>query len=129
MESHEEKELIAEVNAGLKVAENEDELIALKGYAWMMKMVLDPMSRAPEYSPVIMGAYQKALAIDEKNPRAWYLLGQMQLGTASFMGSSTEPGCQSIQNAVENFKTDEPSTPIAPKWGADAANEAAAKCN
>ena len=31
---------IAEVNAGLKVAENEDELIALKGYAWMMKMVL-----------------------------------------------------------------------------------------
>lgn len=119
---------IASVNAGLKIAENEDELIAMKGYAYMMKMVLDPMSRAPEYSPVIIGSYQKALAIDPSNPRAWYLLGQMQLGTASFMGGSTDEGCGSISKAVENFKNEKSENPIAPNWGSEAAEEAAKKC-
>lgn len=119
---------IQKVKEGLKLAENEDELHAMKGYVYMMKMVIDPMSRAPEYSPVIIGAYQKALAIDGKNPRAWYLLGQMQLGTASFMGGSTEEGCTSIKNAVENFEDEKPATPIAPSWGKEAATQAATKC-
>lgn len=118
---------IASVNKGLKIAENEDELITMKGYAYMMKMILDPMSRAPEYSPIIIGSYQKALAIDSGNPRAWYLLGQMQLGTASFTGGSTDQGCASISKAVENYKNDKSENPIAPSWGADSAKEAAAQ--
>ncbi len=119
---------IEQVKAGLKISANEDELVALKGYTYMMKMVLDPMSRAPEYSPISMGSYQKALAINPNNPRAWYLLGQMQLGTASFMGGSTEEGCGSISKAVENFKNDTNESPIAPSWGAEGAAEAAKKC-
>lgn len=119
---------IEQVKAGLEIAENEDELIALKGYAYMMKMVLDPMSRAPELSPAIMGSYQKALAINPSNPRAWYLLGQMQLGTASFMGGSTDEGCGSISKAVESFKNDIAENPIAPSWGSEGATEAAKKC-
>ncbi|MGB3468833.1 MAG: hypothetical protein WBA74_26345 [Cyclobacteriaceae bacterium] len=119
---------IAKVNKGLKLAANEDELHALKGYVYMMKMVIDPMSRAQEYSPVVIGSYQKALAIDSNNPRAWYLLGEMQLGTASFMGTSTAEGCKSISMAVENFENDKPESPIAPSWGADAATRSASKC-
>ena len=75
-----------------------------------------------------MGAYQKALAINPNNPRAWYLLGQMQLGTASFMGGSTDEGCGSISKAVENFKNDKSDNPIAPNWGGNSALEAAKKC-
>mgnify|MGYP001797416307 CR=1 FL=1 len=119
---------IASVNEGLKIAENEDELITMKGYVYMMKMVLDPMNRAPEYSPGIIGSYQKALVIDPNNPRAWYLLGQMQLGTASFTGGSTDQGCASISKAVENFKNDKSENPIAPSWGASGAEEATQQC-
>ena len=119
---------LTEVKAGLKLAENEDELIVMKAYVYMMKMVIDPMSRAPEYSPVIMGSYQKALQIDPNNPRAWYLLGQMQLGTAQFMGGSTDEGCGSLQNAVEKFEAEEKATPISPAWGSDAAKAAAKQC-
>ncbi|MEL6558659.1 MAG: tetratricopeptide repeat protein [Bacteroidota bacterium] len=119
---------IASVNEGLKIAENEDELITMKGYVYMMKMVLDPMNRAPEYSPIIIGSYQKALTIDPNNPRAWYLLGQMQLGTASFTGGSTDQGCASISKAVENFKNDKSENPIAPSWGESGAEEATQQC-
>ena len=119
---------LTHVKQGLKLAENEDELIVMKAYVYMMKMVIDPMSRAPEYSPIIMGSYQKALQIDPKNPRAWYLLGQMQIGTAQFMGASTEEGCKSIQTAVENFKTEEKDSPIAPAWGSESAEAAVKQC-
>ena len=119
---------IAQVKEGLKLAENEDELITMKAYVYMMKMVIDPMSRAPEYSPIIMGSYQKALQIDPNNPRAWYLLGQMQLGTAQFMGTGTEEGCKSIQNAVAKFEIQEQTSPIAPSWGAESAQQAAKQC-
>ncbi|MEL7148157.1 MAG: tetratricopeptide repeat protein [Bacteroidota bacterium] len=119
---------LAQVKAGLKVAPNEDELITMKAYVYMMKMVIDPMSRAPEYSPIIMGSYQKALQIDPNNPRAWYLLGQMQLGTAQFMGGSTDEGCASIQNAVDKFAAEKKTSPIAPAWGSESATAALKQC-
>ncbi|MEM9325447.1 MAG: hypothetical protein AAGA85_07320 [Bacteroidota bacterium] len=100
---------------------NDSELETLKGYLQMMKLTVDPATRGPSYSPMVFGAFQKAIALDPQNPRAHFLLGNMQYGTAQFLGGGNQEACASLSKAMELFETQAPSSPIAPSWGHESA--------
>lgn len=97
---------------------NDSELEAMRGFVIMIQLTVDPGTRGMTHSPMAMASFQKAVALNPENPRAHYLLGQMQYGTAQFMGSDTSDACASIAKAIELFEQEGDSeNPFAPTWG------------
>lgn len=76
-----------------------------------------------------MQSYEKALAINPDNPRALYLLAQMEFGMAQFFKSSTEGACATATKSVEKFETYKSDNALAPAWGKESAMRVAKQCN
>lgn len=117
------------VKSGLNLQPQEDELIALKGFIHMIRVTVDPATRGQQYSGLSMQSLNKALAIDANNPRAMYMLGQMELGTARFFGSDIKEPCDKLQKAVELFENQQPEGELSPVWGQESAIRAVQACN
>ncbi len=116
---------LAAVAKGEEIKPNDSELEAMRGYVNMIKLTVDPASRGMTYSGLAFQSFQKAIALDPNNPRAQFLLGRMQYGTAQFMGSGTEEACGSLFKALILFDKEEKSdNPFAPTWGKGATEEA-----
>jgi tetratricopeptide (TPR) repeat protein len=96
---------------------NESELDALEGFVHMMRVSVDPASRGQQYSGMAFQSFGKALAMNPNNPRALYLMAQMQFGTAQFFNQSTDEACGTLAKAVEVFENVQPESPLSPAWG------------
>ena len=94
------------------------ELLALKGFASMMRINVNPAVRGQEYSMKSVGYLQQANQLDEQNPRVILMLAQMQFGTAQFFGSGTEKACKMFTRSRELFDLEaEEGRGIQPAWG------------
>jgi tetratricopeptide (TPR) repeat protein len=105
------------IEKGKVIIPSESELIALEGFAYMLKVTVDPQSRGMVFAPKAVQTYEKALALNPENPRALALLAQMQYGTAQFFGSPPTDACASNAKALEKFQTYKSENPLAPVWG------------
>lgn len=120
------------VNKADKIAPNNSEITALKGYVIMGKLSVDPMSRGQEMSPLAMQTFGKAIALDKENPRATTLMAQMELGMSQFFGSGPEKACGLARVGLELFAKEEAKIDenyILPTWGKRNAQEVAGQCN
>lgn len=117
----------AYLDTGLKVEDN-SELQALQGYLSMAKLTVDPMSRGQQLTPVIMQTLGKAIQMNPENPRAYYVMAQMQMGTARFFGKGEKEACEIVMTAHQKFETAENNDPLMPDWGANAVREMAENC-
>lgn len=107
-----------EIEACMKVEGENSEIYALQGFCYMMQLAVDPANRGRTHSGMAYTAIGKALQFDPKNPRAHFLMGRMQHGTAQYMGTSFDDTCKSLKTAVYFFENGEKSTnPFAPQWG------------
>jgi tetratricopeptide (TPR) repeat protein len=114
-----------------KIAPNNSEITALKGYVIMGKLSVDPMSRGQEMSPLAMQTFGKAIALDKENPRATTLLAQMELGMSQFFGSGPEKACGLARVGLELFAKEEAKIDenyLLPTWGKREADQIAAQC-
>ncbi|WP_109832111.1 tetratricopeptide repeat protein [Reichenbachiella versicolor] len=111
------------------IAPANSEVVALKGFALMMKMTVDPATRGKSMGAKIGATLGKAVQLNPNNPRAVLFLGQMQMGTAEFFGESTDDACQMVLKADQLFKEQEVSDPIAPSWGNYGIEEWLGKCS
>ena len=119
------------VNKAEKIAPNNSEITALKGYAMMGKLSVDPMNRGQEMSPLAMQTFGRAVALDKENPRATMLMAQMELGMAQFFGSGPEKACGLARNAIALYSTEEGKVDenyLLPTWGKNQAEQVADKC-
>ncbi len=107
----------ASVNKGLAMAPEESELVTLTGFIHMLRVTVDPATRGPEYVPQAMRSFQQAIGMEPSNPRAHFLMGQMEIGTAKFFGSDTAPGCNRIRESLDLFEAQAQDNAIAPAWG------------
>ncbi|MEO9485135.1 MAG: hypothetical protein ABJG47_16865 [Ekhidna sp.] len=106
------------VEKGEEINPNDSELEAIRGYVNMIKLTVDPATRGMTYSGLAFGSFQKAIALNPNNPRAHFLMGRMQYGTAQFMGGGTDDACSSLFKAMVLFGKEEKSdNPFAPSWG------------
>jgi hypothetical protein len=108
---------------------DESELMAMEGFAHMMRIPIDPGSRGMMYAPKAMQAFESAVALNSTNPRALALKAQMEFGTAQFFKSGTEASCGLNAKALELFATQVPKDELAPVWGKEMAEDLAKKCN
>lgn len=106
------------VEKGKELAPNESELVALEGFAHMIRVSVDPATRGQKYSGLAMQTFGKAVGMDKNNPRALALLAQMQLGMARFFNQPPTEACETARKAATVFdSTTEPTNPLAPRWG------------
>jgi len=113
-----------QVEKGAAISPDESELEAMRGYIYMMKLVVDPAARGMTYSGLAFSSFQKAIQLNPDNPRAHFLLGRMQYGTAQFMGGGDGGACESLFRALVLFEKEEkPSNTIAPSWGKEGTKE------
>lgn len=120
------------VNKADKIAPNNSEITALKGYVIMGKLSVDPMSRGQEMSPLALQTFGKAIALDKENPRATTLMAQMELGMSQFFGSGPEKACGLARVGLELYAKEESKIDenyLLPTWGKREADQVAAQCN
>jgi hypothetical protein len=110
------------------LAPEESEIFALEGFAYMIRLAVDPASRGAQFAGYAMQSYKHALELNTENPRALALLAQMQYGTAQFFGSSTAEACETCKTALIKFETYKSESPIAPVWGKPMAESMLAGC-
>lgn len=116
---------LEKIRKGEEIKPNDSELEALRGYVHMMRVTIDPATRGMQYSGLAFTSFSKAVALDENNARAHYLLGRMQYGTAQFMGNGDGGACDSFSKAKTVFdKGVKAENPFAPSWGEDQNNSA-----
>lgn len=113
------------VEKGEEINPNDSEIEAMRGYVNMIKLTVDPATRGMMYSGLAFTSFQKAIALNPNNPRAHFLLGRMQYGTAQFMGGGTDEACGSLFKALVMFdKEDKQTSSFAPSWGKNSTEEA-----
>lgn len=118
------EELLKKADA---VSSNNSEITALHGYAVMAKLAADPAGRGQSLSPVAMQLFGKAIQQNNENPRALFLMAQMEYGMAQFFGSGTEKACAMAQQSVALYAKDTVEG-ITPQWGAEMAEQMTAQC-
>lgn len=117
------------IEKGKGINSSESELVALEGFAHMIRVTVDPATRGQQYSPLAMQAFGKAMSLNPDNPRALAFMAQMQYGMAQFFGSSTAEACGTLTKAFEKFESFKPASPLTPQWGKQMADELKTKCN
>ena len=114
-----------------KVAVDNSEVTAMKGYVLMGKISLDPASRGQSLSPQAMQLFGKAISLDRENPRALMLMSQMEQGMAQFFGQGPEKACGLARNALDLYAKEETKVGedyILPTWGKGQAEQVASAC-
>lgn len=107
---------------------NNSELLALEGFVHMIRVTIDPGSRGPEYAGQSMGALQKAIGMNPKNPRAHMLLSDMQIGMARFMGGDNSEGCATLKKALALYENEKTESTLDPNWGKEWALSKKGQC-
>lgn len=105
------------------------ELLALEGFVQMMRLTIDPATRGQSLSPQIYASLSEATQRDGNNPRAWLILGQMEMGTAQFFGTPVDQACAKVQKAIALFEAESGKETILPTWGSKMARTYTTPCN
>ncbi|MGB3778611.1 MAG: hypothetical protein WA960_09655 [Tunicatimonas sp.] len=110
------------------VRTEESELVALQGYVHTIRVTVDPATRGQQLAPLATKTLVQALKMNPDNPRALFLLGQMQYGTAQFFGADTSEACQLIQQAVAKYESVTIDDALMPSWGEKSAQRMSEQC-
>lgn len=100
----------------------------LKAWAYAIKISVDPERRGQRYSRMAMEEVRKVLKKSPDNPRALFIKGTLDYGTAQFFGSDTAPVCAQFQQALEKARSEQPTSPLAPAWAETAIQGYLSRC-
>lgn len=103
------------------------ELVVLEGYVQMASVSVSPAIRGVYKSAKVSGLFEKALAIDNENPRAILMSARWKMGMASFFGQDTAQYCAQIESAIPLFESEDLGD-IAPHWGHGQAKSMLKQC-
>ncbi len=104
------------------------ELMALQGFLYVTYLSSDPMGRGAEYSMKANDAFDKAIALNAKNPRGFYLKGITVLNTPDFFGGGKKPAKPILEKAAAAYASFIPVSEIYPTWGKDDCSKQLASC-
>ena len=115
------------LDEALALVTDESEVVALQGYIHTIRVTVDPATRGQQLAPQATQTLVRALKINPDNPRALYLLGQIQYGTARFFGADTSEACALISQSVTKFDATSEDA-LMPAWGEENARQMSEEC-
>ncbi|CAN5235091.1 hypothetical protein BH09BAC3_BH09BAC3_23670 [soil metagenome] len=118
----------AEINKAAALLPNDSEIVTMEGFIYMIRTSVDPAARGQKFSGLAMQSYNKAIALNSENPRAYGMLAQMQFGMARFFNSETTEACATTRKSLEKFGSYKSENPLAPVWGRGVTEELLKQC-
>lgn len=100
--------------------EEAGEFAVLKGWAYSIKISVDPAIRGQEYSQKAYAEIGKALQMNPKSPRAAFMKASLDFGTAQFFGNDTSGVCDQFVKAQTLAENEELKSPLWPAWASGA---------
>lgn len=91
------------------------------------RIMVDPMSRFPAKNSEIQALLGNAIQENASNPRIYLLKARMQMRTPEAFGGGKKAAQESLDKAIEKYKTFIPASVISPNWGSDQATTLAEK--
>jgi tetratricopeptide (TPR) repeat protein len=95
----------------------EPEILVLQAFLYQSRIQVNPQLRGMTYSSKAETSLKKATEADDKNPRAWSLLGYNLFFTPSLFGGGPEKALPLFEKARDKFHTFKPLMPFYPRWG------------
>lgn len=105
------------LNKAFEITPQESELFALQAFLYPGKIMVDPMTRGPEYMGKIYEALDKATQLNPDNPRPYFLRAITTLNMPPEFGGGPAMAKPIFETAKEKFENFEPASPIHPNWG------------
>ena len=99
------------------LAPNESENYVLKGLIFQARLQVDPMNRYMMYSQQMNVSFEKAIALDPKNPRPEYLMGMTLYHTPEQFGGGAKAAKPVFENSLKKFNEFVPKDELMPNWG------------
>jgi hypothetical protein len=105
--------------ASLKEKENtiESEILTLNGYYYYALIAQNPQKNGQLYYKDVIGAYQKAIAIDKTNPRPVLMLTIFKKKMSKFVGGDLSNLCTKLSQIEQLLESSKPKNEVYPKWG------------
>ncbi|TPN85162.1 hypothetical protein [Aquimarina algicola] len=116
------------LNEAKTLSKNNAEILVLEAMLNTSYVAHDPAVYGPTLSAKVEELYQKAKAIEPKNPRATLYHAEWQMGGAKYWGKDPKAFCPEIEKAILYFENDKHDTPFYPKWGKDRISQVQATC-
>ena len=109
-------------------APNEAEVHVIQAYVYLSR-TQSTLSKVDKYRPLFEKAIDNALALDEENPRAHFLMGQHIYYKTASKDGGFQTACPLFKKAVKYYQAEAKTADgIAPNWGAKYAERYAARC-
>lgn len=96
---------------------NEPEILVLQAFLYQSRIQVNPQFRGMSYSSKAETSLKKATAADDKNPRAWSLLGYNLFFTPALFGGGPEKALPLFEKARDKYHIFKPLMPFYPMWG------------
>ena len=107
------------LDAALNLGGDESEIAALQSFLHLGRLVVNTMMRGMTYSGKVEAAAEKAIQLNEANPRGHYILAIYYEGMPSFIGGGMDAACPHFQDAKKHYEAYEPASELHPTWGKD----------
>jgi tetratricopeptide (TPR) repeat protein len=107
----------------------ESEILALQAFLYQSRIQVNPQVRGMSYSSKAEAALKKATLANDKNPRAWSLLGYNLYYTPAFFGGGAEKALPFFIKARDKYKVFNPLMPFFPHWGEPENQQMISECN
>lgn len=117
------------IDKAMEISSDESELYTLQGFLYQGRIIADPQTRGQIYSPKAAEALNKAMQLDENNPRPHYLMGLNLLYTPEAYGGGATVARPYLETAREKFEKYTPVQTIYPDWGEEYNLEILEECN
>jgi hypothetical protein len=105
------------VNKADSISPNNSEISVVKAMIATQRMIVNPMQRYMEYSPLIEKNLETAKTQDSTNPRADYLKAENVKNTPEQFGGGCAAAAVYLKSAMEKFGTFKPASELHPNWG------------
>jgi tetratricopeptide (TPR) repeat protein len=105
------------IDKAIKKNPGEAEIMVLQAFLYQSRIQVNPQIRGMTYSSKAEASLKKASEADDKNPRAWSLLGYNLYFTPALFGGGPEKALPFFEKARDKFRTFKPLMPFYPVWG------------
>jgi len=112
-----------QVDLAMKCSANNSEIYCLQGLINTAWITLDPMNNGQKLSAATIGNYKKAIALNENNPRALYLLAEFQINMARMFSQDTKSYYEMIKSSLKKFDNFKAPSAFYPNWGRNRAEQ------
>ncbi len=116
------------IDKAMEIAPDESELHTLLGFLYQGRIMADPQSRGGTYSQKAGQALEKAIELNDNNPRSYYLLGTNLYYTPEAYGGGLAAACPLLEIAREKYENFTPADSISPRWGKEYNSQLLEKC-